>query len=544
MHGIDSVWLHHHAQSTDSSATSLNDPANCRTTAPHTARAKSRETVENRGENSRAGRHTTLPHKAATHDHSKRRKQRATGLWLRGTVWQFRVKVPADVAAVIGRECVWRSLRTSDYRVAIRQARKVASEVESEFEAIRRGEVVKSFDERLKPESLDRAASELVRCKVRIAAPAPVQDACDAAPPPLPPWAAPTAGLTVKQAYQRYIDDPGSVRSVKTLYAYRAAFERLIEILGETTPISTVTRDDCRRVLDTLRSLPPNSTKRFRGKSTEATSKIAKTAGITPMSATTINSYLNKLSALSNWAVNEGYIDKNPARGLRVLDPVRKKDKRHPFSNVQLRRIFNAPTYRRDQPKRAKFWVPLIGLFSGMRLNEICQLDTADVRLIDDTLCFVVTTEGQFGETTKRVKTRNAERIVPVHPKLIDIGFCGYLDGRRGSAGTKLFSDLSVASTGYFSDNFSKSFSYFLEKCGAKTARTSFHSFRHNFRDALREARVDRDIAYALGGWAGDGSTNSTMTAEQYGRGFSVAVLARAVAAISYRGLPLDHLAG
>ncbi|PPQ34618.1 hypothetical protein CH337_22320 [Rhodoblastus acidophilus] len=124
------------------------------------------------------------------------------------------------------------------------------------------------------------------------------------------------------------------------------------------------------------------------------------------MSPTTVNGYLNKLSALLHWAENEGYIVKNPARGLRVIDPVRKKDKRQPFSTEQLTRIFNAPLYRgcvdddagyatsgKNHPRRGRFWVPLIGLFSGMRLNEICQLDVADVRLIDSIECFVVTTE-------------------------------------------------------------------------------------------------------------------------------------------------------
>jgi integrase len=261
------------------------------------------------------------------------------------------------------------------------------------------------------------------------------------------------------------------------------------------------------------------------------------------MSATTVNSCINKLSALMKWAENEGYIDQNPARGLRVVDPIRKKDKRHPFSTNQLGRIFRARIYGPDHPHRGKFWGPLIGLFSGMRLNEICQLDTADVRLIDDVLCFIVTIEGHLGSSTaKRLKTPNAERIVPVHPKLIEIGFCQYLDTRRGQPGTKLFPDLSVASTGYFSDNFSKSFSYSLKKCGIKTARTSFHSFRHNFRDALRDARVDRDLAYALGGWAGENGDDSSGVAEQYGRGYNAKTLDAAMRSVSYRGLSLDHL--
>ncbi|MGO4527330.1 DUF6538 domain-containing protein [Microvirga sp. 2MCAF35] len=44
-----------------------------------------------------------------------RPKQRPTGLWLRGTVWQFRARVPSSVARTIGKTVVSQSLRTSSY---------------------------------------------------------------------------------------------------------------------------------------------------------------------------------------------------------------------------------------------------------------------------------------------------------------------------------------------------------------------------------------------------------------------------------------------
>ncbi len=185
--------------------------------------------------------------------------------------------------------------------------------------------------------------------------------------------------------------------------------------------------------------------------------------------------------------------------------------------------------------------MPLIGLFSGMRLNEICQLDVADIRKIDDIECFVITCDASIGSTEKRLKTENAERLVPIHPTLIDIGFLKYVATRRVSGRGKLFPDLSVASTGYYSDNFSKWFSRFLEKAGAKRPRTSFHSFRHNFRDALREARIPKDITHALGGWANENGDGDA-TAENYGRGYLAATLLDAIKQLEYRTLALDHL--
>jgi uncharacterized protein DUF6538 len=49
---------------------------------------------------------------------------------LRGTVWQYRTRVPSDVARIIGKTVVSKSLRTSSYSEAIRRARTMAGEFE------------------------------------------------------------------------------------------------------------------------------------------------------------------------------------------------------------------------------------------------------------------------------------------------------------------------------------------------------------------------------------------------------------------------------
>ena len=146
------------------------------------------------------------------------------------------------------------------------------------------------------------------------------------------------SGPSIQQVYDRYLDDPSVVRSTKTLLAYRSAYGRLIELISPETPIRAVTREVCREVLDTLRYLPPNAVKRYRGLSGREAAARAKAEGLTPMGALTVNGHIHKLSALLNWALNEGYIDRNPARGLKVIDPVRRKDKRHPFAPWQLQR--------------------------------------------------------------------------------------------------------------------------------------------------------------------------------------------------------------
>ncbi|CUW37258.1 putative phage-related integrase [Magnetospirillum sp. XM-1] len=461
--------------------------------------------------------------------------------------------VPTDLRPKLARSDLNRSLGTSNYYDAVRMARKVAFQVECLFDQVRSGEQVQvdfGGGDHAEPEQASTITMDVDEV-ARIIADRMIATTVQPEPSVQPP-----AEKTIKDVYRLYLADPGRVRrSGKTLIAYESIYGLLIELIGENTPISKVTREVCRDVLDTLRSMPANATKKYPKLSSREAAEKARKEGLPMISSATVNGYTNKLSSLLNWAANEGYLDKNPAKGLKVVDVVRKKDKRLPFALWQLQKIFNAPLFRgcvndaagyaspgKDRPKRGRFWVPLIALYSGMRLNEICQLNVEDVQVIDGVHCFIVTTDVQSGINDKKIKTDNGERVVPVHPELIEIGFIDYFVERQKTRHSKLFPDLSVAKTGYYSDTFSKFFASFLGKTAAKAPRTSFHSFRHNFRDALREARLDREIGLALGGWAGDGKGDEgAETADNYGRGYKASTLFEAISLIRY-DLDLQHL--
>ena len=95
------------------------------------------------------------------------------------------------------------------------------------------------------------------------------------------------------------------------------------------------------------------------------------------------------------------------------------------------------------------------------------------------------------------------------------------------------FPELAKDSRGRFSDGFQKWFSRYLDRIGARAPRTSYHSFRHSFRDRLREVHVSDELVDTLMGW-----TRRTMR-EQYGSGPSVHALDEAVSRVEYLGLDL-----
>lgn len=116
----------------------------------------------------------------------------------------------------------------------------------------------------------------------------------------------------------------------------------LRELLGENKRARDITREDWRRIQEILCSLPPNASKRLPGLTLEKAAQTAKQRGWAPLHHTTASSYLNNLSALFNWTVREGHIERNPAVGLTVAAPPRQGKSRLPFSTEQLNRIFHA----------------------------------------------------------------------------------------------------------------------------------------------------------------------------------------------------------
>lgn len=175
-------------------------------------------------------------------------------------------------------------------------------------------------------------------------------------------------------------------------------------------------------------------------------------------------------------------------------------------------------------------------------MNEICQLHVADIHRLDDVDCFFVTEGPSDADSGKRLKTAASERLIPVHPTLVEIGFMSFVEQRRTAGAVRLFSELQKSSTGYYSDPFSKWFRRFLERAGATREKTCFHSFRHCYRDALREARIEHEIALALGGWSSGNGGDAGDVAANYGRGYRAQTLLSAIKKVAYPRLDLSHL--
>jgi hypothetical protein len=72
---------------------------------------------------------------------------------------------------------------------------------------------------------------------------------------------------TLNELIAAFEADPGrGSRTGKTNVDYAMVFLALREVIGASTPVTRITREQAKSVRDLFRRLPPNATKRFPGK--------------------------------------------------------------------------------------------------------------------------------------------------------------------------------------------------------------------------------------------------------------------------------------
>ena len=258
----------------------------------------------------------------------------------------------------------------------------------------------------------------------------------------------------------------------------------------------------------------------------------------------TVRRDFGMVQALMNWCHHGGLIENNPAEGMKPLPQKVGAERRMPYSGDDLRLIFTSPLYtgaedldRRWHPgslvqKDECWWLPLLAVFSGCRLEELGQLRVTDVRTQDGVALLDINTL----DDDKRLKSGSSRRLVPLSRVLEDLGFLRYVDGQRFAGESMVFPHLKPDKFGKRTAAWSKWWGRYARKIGIVDRRKVFHSFRHSFKDACREAGIPQDIHDALTGHAPNNVGGS------YGKGHSLHNLALAINRIAYADVDLRHL--
>lgn len=419
-----------------------------------------------------------------------------------------RFLVPVDLRDQVGTRFIVRALRTSEKSQAALLAAILSVALKNIFERMRHGESV-DFKKLLSQTPLlqrrDLTVGKVTSADGVVFENVQIDNADDLRhfdqllrsgnfQPLLPPPStnkdspARNGGLLRDRIDRFLLQRERGLLSAKNLADAKFALLGLLLPLCGNKPLNDIGSDDADTVMDALLKWPSNASKKpdFKGLSVHEILVKAQLVNAPLIGPRTVEKYLDRLRAFFSWCENQGYLTgRNPFSQRRLMTKdTREQTQKQRFSEEDLQRIFS-PELRKTCDEPHKFWCPLIGLFSGMRVNEIAQLYVDDVYQIGDIWLLKVIAD----KPDKKIKNKASERAVPVHTTLLDLGFLEYVNDVRAHGFARLFPNLPYSPMNGYGDAVSDWFNgRYLRPAapGSKALRAgiadpekSFHSLRH-----------------------------------------------------------------
>ena len=339
----------------------------------------------------------------------------------------------------------------------------------------------------------------------------------------------------VSKCIDLFMSEKGDMRE-RSIQENRTSLNLLISSFGDI-PIGEITKEKASILKSQIKELPKNRTKnpKYREKDFHELVKM-KIPAREGIHTTTINKYLGNLSSFLTWCVNNGYSNTNVFSGMKLPKKNKASSERDRFTEQELKQIFSKKDYLYAthpfirKGKYANYWVPLIGVFSGMRANEICSLYLDNVKEIrgnhrEKRWCFDIVQEEDRPD--KRLKNLSSRRIVPIHQTLLDLGFIDFLNLLKkkplttdGEKRKRLFEELPYKE-GLYSRNISRFWNTsYLPKIGVKTNKNGFHSLRHTVIDHLKQKGIEPHFINEL-----VGHSQGNIDLDRYGKGYNPDIL-------------------
>ena len=229
---------------------------------------------------------------------------------------------------------------------------------------------------------------------------------------------------------------------------------------------------------------------------------------VTKITSKTYHYYINTVIEFLTWCEAQGYIEntrfKTILQSSKKNIPKRGKFQKVNFDKNDLKKIFESKQYISGSFKKATdYWVPLLALFTGARLGEICQLKVTDIKKSDGIYCIDINEDDE----DKSIKTKvSSVRLIPIHQELFNLGLIEYVDELKKLKKKNLFEiNYGIIRGQYHSTQ--KQMSAYLKKVGITSTANkskSFHSFRHTVRTRLAELDIEERTIDAIIGHASE----------------------------------------
>jgi integrase len=343
-----------------------------------------------------------------------------------------------------------------------------------------------------------------------------------------------------------------------TIGQKKASLNILIRTIGDI-PADTITRKMAEDLRSTLERLPSSYGKSSRHAGMPIRQLLEKGPGENTLGISALDRHWRTIVAFFEWVNVQD--DVQPINIERIFgqfrwDPkVRGEDDRKLWTSDMLIKLFTSPIFTGFSPDPRKrdlrsmpgrvvikdeyWWLPILGIYHGARLEELCQLRGSDIKIGKDKIWHMDL------HAAMKLKNKASKRRVPIHSAVIRLGLLALAE-RAGS--NRLFPKLQAGGRdnklGY---EYSQEFTLYRRAIGAYEKLMDFHSFRHNVTTKLlREGKRSLLEIDELTGH--DSSERKEFKEKQksqsldYFEGFDLATLKEAIETVSYPEIDIDAL--
>lgn len=401
-------------------------------------------------------------------------------------IWQFRYQIPSAHRHLFDyRYEVKRSLRTSDKQTAIVKALQLELEIRVSIQQ----------------------NQPLVVSKVTS-----TPHAQPASPANLISRSKPTS-LDPFKCLEKYRNSKKDLVNPKTIeMAYAKCY--IVLTLLRTKGIKDIRRLQAEEVRKQLTQYPVNAKKhkQFDGLKGQKLIRANEKHNLPTLSPESVKDYIQKCSSFFEWCLQMELTDINPFKGMKFKKTRRDSQAKNAYSHEELQKLFSTEIHIQKKYKHPHYyWLPLLGIYTGARLNELCQLYRQDI-FIKEGIWVMRVDDRHKGQ---RLKNTSSRRVLPIHEKLLELGFIDYINSVQHE---RVFPALKAERDG-FGTAASKWFGRFKSKLGFERGY-DFHSFRHTVATQLKNADVSAILAGEL-----LGHSQNNITYDRYGKSLDIPIL-------------------
>ncbi|MCA8783844.1 integrase [Escherichia coli] len=243
--------------------------------------------------------------------------------------------------------------------------------------------------------------------------------------------AKPEKVLTLADAWAMYKEERGRNWTKSISMANERYMEVLLVVLGKETDVTAITKQDIKRVMETVENLPKRVVQPYRSMTIQQLIECDDVLPEDLVGAEAVHKHLKIYKSLFKTFLteNKDILSKSPTDGI-VAAP--SKARFGAYSAAEMKKFVG---WALKQPDGWQKWITLLLAYTGARRGEIAKLEKSQIKFDEDSQRhYLLIAERRLG------KTENATRQVVIHPKLIEWGFLDFVNRQWKE---KIFSEVS-----------------------------------------------------------------------------------------------------